>query len=253
VVRASCLRILGQREMSVASVNVVDPARRPRAASRWHAAYVAVCARFWGEPALRQPHKSQPTCYLIDGLIVFPLNDFPHSPVVPCRGFGYFLRMTRTGIGFDAHRLVAGRLLIIGGVEIPHDRGLLGHSDADVLVHAIMDALLGAIADGDIGQHFPPTDPCWKNASSIGMLRLVAARLQARGWQVVNVDSTVQAEAPRLAPHIPRMRTCIAEALGIDVARISVKATTTEGLGAVGRCEGITAMAVAAVLQADAS
>ena len=136
----------------------------------------------------------------------------------------------------------------MGGVEIPYELGLLGHSDADVLVHAIMDALLGAIADGDIGQHFPPSDARWKDASSLGLLRLVAARLQTLGWQVVNIDSTVQAEAPQLAPHIPRMRALIADALGVEVTCISVKATTTEGLGAIGRREGINAMAIATVI-----
>ena len=161
--------------------------------------------------------------------------------------------MTRTGIGFDTHRLVACRPLIIGGVEIPHERGLLGHSDADVLVHAIMDALLGAIADGDIGQHFPSGDARWKDANSIELLRLVLVRVRSQGWQVVNVDATVLAEAPRLAPYISRMRACMAEALGVEVTRVSVKATTTEGLGAMGRREGISAMAVATVAQAVAS
>ena len=134
--------------------------------------------------------------------------------------------MTRTGIGFDAHRLVAGRRLMIGGVEIPHERGLLGHSDADVLAHAVMDALLGAIADGDIGQHFPPSDPCWKDADSIALLRQVTARVHSQGWQVSNVDATVLAESPRLAPHIPRMRERMAEAIGVTPAQVSVKATT---------------------------
>ena len=160
--------------------------------------------------------------------------------------------MTRTGIGFDTHRLVTGRPLIIGGVEISHERGLLGHSDADVLVHAVMDALLGAIADGDIGQHFPPGDARWKDANSIELLGLVLTRVRAHGWQVVNVDSTVLAEAPRLAPHISRMRARMAEALGVDVARVSVKATTNEGLGAIGRREGISAMAVATVIPMEA-
>ena len=160
--------------------------------------------------------------------------------------------MTRTGIGFDAHRLVACRRLVIGGVEIPHERGLLGHSDADVLAHAVMDALLGAIADGDIGQHFPPSDPCWKDADSIALLRQVTARVHSQGWQVSNVDATVLAESPRLAPHIPRMRERMAEAIGVTPAQVSVKATTTEGLGAVGRREGISAMAVATVTKAVA-
>jgi len=165
----------------------------------------------------------------------------------------YLIRMTRTGIGFDAHRLVAGRPLILGGVTIPHDRGLLGHSDADVLTHAILDALLGAAADGDIGQHFPPSDARWKGANSIDLLRQVVARLRKRGWGTVNVDATVLAEAPRLAPHVPRMRAILAEALDVAPARVSVKATTTEGMGAVGRREGISAMAVATLTRAKVS
>lgn len=161
--------------------------------------------------------------------------------------------MTRTGIGFDTHQLVACRPLIIGGVTIPHERGLLGHSDADVLAHAIMDALLGAIADGDIGQHFPPGEDRWKDANSMELLRLVVSRVLAHGWQVVNVDSTVLAEVPRLSPHIPLMRVCLADAIGVDRSRISVKATTNEGLGAIGRREGISAMAVATVTTREAS
>ena len=156
--------------------------------------------------------------------------------------------MTRTGIGFDTHCLVACRPLILGGVEISHERGLLGHSDADVLTHAIMDALLGAIADGDIGRHFPPGEARWKDANSIALLRLVVERLHTQGWRVVNVDSTVLAEAPRLASHIPHMRTCLAGALGVEPSAVSVKATTNEGLGAIGRGEGISAMAVATVI-----
>jgi 2-C-methyl-D-erythritol 2,4-cyclodiphosphate synthase len=156
--------------------------------------------------------------------------------------------MTRTGIGFDTHVLVAGRPLIMGGVAIAHERGLLGHSDADVLTHAVMDALLGAIADGDIGQHFPPSEARWKDANSIALLRQVVARLHSQGWLVGNVDATVLAEAPRLAPHIPGMRACLAEALRVEIQQVSVKATTNEGLGAIGRREGISAMAVATVV-----
>ena len=133
--------------------------------------------------------------------------------------------MHRTGIGFDTHRLVEGRALTLGGVRIPHATGLLGHSDADVLTHAIMDALLGAVADGDIGQHFPDTDPRWKDADSLALLRQVVARLAARGWRVGNVDATILAEAPRLAPHIPRMRERLADALGLPAGAVSVKAT----------------------------
>ena len=155
--------------------------------------------------------------------------------------------MQRTGIGYDIHRLVAGRPLILGGVEIPHPMGLLGHSDADVLTHAIMDALLGAVADGDIGRHFPDSDPRWQGADSLALLRQVVARLAANGWRVGNVDATVLAEAPRLAPHIATMRARLADSMGIPVTNVSVKATTVEGLGAIGRREGIAALAVTTV------
>lgn len=157
--------------------------------------------------------------------------------------------MTRTGIGFDAHRLMAGRRLVLGGVEIPHNAGLLGHSDADVLTHAIMDALLGAVGDGDIGGHFSDRDPRWKDADSLMLLRRVVARVRAQGWQVVNTDATVLAEAPRLSPHVPLMRARLAETMGIAPDSVSVKATTVEGMGAIGRREGISAMAVATVEQ----
>ncbi len=155
--------------------------------------------------------------------------------------------MQRTGIGYDTHRLAEGRALVLGGVKIPHALGLLGHSDADVLTHAVMDALLGAVADGDIGKHFPDTDARWKDADSLDLLRQVIARLSTRGWRVGNVDATVMAEAPRLAPHIADMRARLAEALGVTPEAVSVKATTVEGLGAIGRGEGIAAMAVATV------
>ena len=155
--------------------------------------------------------------------------------------------MTRTGIGFDTHCLVAGRRLVLGGVEIPHERGLLGHSDADVLTHALMDALLGAVADGDIGQHFSDRDARWKDADSVALLRQVVSRLRTLGWRVANTDVTVLAEAPRLAPHVPAMRARLAAALEVGEAQVSVKATTVEGLGAIGRREGISAMAVATV------
>ncbi len=157
------------------------------------------------------------------------------------------VRMIRTGIGFDAHRLAAGRRLVVGGVDIPHDRGLEGHSDADVLAHALMDALLGAVADGDIGHHFPPSDARWKDADSMALLQQVAGRLRTAGWGIVNTDATVLAEAPRLAPFIAAMRQNLARAMSIDVQAVSVKATTVEGMGAIGRREGISAMAVATV------
>ncbi|MGH2531873.1 MAG: 2-C-methyl-D-erythritol 2,4-cyclodiphosphate synthase [Thermomicrobiales bacterium] len=151
----------------------------------------------------------------------------------------------RSGIGYDAHRFAEGRALVLGGVRIPHSRGLAGHSDADVLLHAIADAILGAAALGDIGQHFPPSDPAFKDAESRDLLARVRALVAARGFAVVNVDATVIAEAPRIGPHVPAMRRVIAEALGIAEDAVGVKATTNEGMGFVGREEGIAALAVA--------
>ena len=150
----------------------------------------------------------------------------------------------RVGQGFDVHRLAAGRRLVIGGVEIEHDQGLLGHSDADVLLHAICDALLGAAGLGDIGKHFPDTDARYKGIDSRELLRQVAILLEDRGRRVVNVDATIIAEAPRMAPHIPKMVANIAADLGIEPHYVNVKATTTEGLGFAGRGEGIAAQAV---------
>jgi 2-C-methyl-D-erythritol 2,4-cyclodiphosphate synthase len=150
----------------------------------------------------------------------------------------------RIGTGFDVHALAAGRKLIIGGVEIPFDRGLAGHSDADVLLHAICDALLGAAALGDIGSHFPDTDPRYAGISSRDLLHQVADLLLAGGWRIVNLDTTIIAQAPRMAPHIPRMRENIAADLGMAVADVNVKAKTAEKLGAIGRGEGIAAEAV---------
>jgi len=150
----------------------------------------------------------------------------------------------RIGQGFDAHALVAGRKLIIGGVEIPHDKGLAGHSDADVLIHALCDALLGAAALGDIGAHFPDSDARYKGIDSRRLLREVAALLARNRYRVVNVDATVIAQAPRMAPHIAAMRANLASDLGIEVEAVSVKAKTTERLGFVGRGEGIAAEAV---------
>jgi len=151
----------------------------------------------------------------------------------------------RIGNGFDVHAFAAGRPLVIGGVTIPHDKGLAGHSDADVLLHAIADALLGALALGDIGQHFPDADARWKGADSRVLLRHVAALVAGRGYRVGNVDATVIAEAPRIAPHAATMRANIAADLGCAVDRVSIKATTTERLGFTGRGEGIAAQAVA--------
>ncbi len=153
----------------------------------------------------------------------------------------------RIGTGYDVHKLVEGRKLIIGGVEIPHEKGLLGHSDADVLVHAIMDALLGAAALGDIGKHFPDKDPKYKGADSLMLMREVRQILDENGFKIENVDSTIIAQAPKMSPHIEEMRRKIAEALGIDVSQVSVKATTEERLGFTGRGEGISAQAVALI------
>jgi len=155
--------------------------------------------------------------------------------------------MLRIGQGYDVHRLAEGRRLVLGGVEIPSPVGCVGHSDADALAHAIMDALLGALALGDIGQHFPNTDPAYAGADSIALLGRVVALLAEHGARVVNVDATVIVEAPKLAPHIPGMRRRLAAALGVGEGDVSVKATTAEGLGAFGRGEGIAAHAVALV------
>lgn len=150
----------------------------------------------------------------------------------------------RIGHGYDVHRLVAGRRLILGGVEIPHETGLLGHSDADVLLHAISDAILGAIGEGDIGKHFPDTDPAYKGVSSIGLLRQVMLLAKDKGYRIGNLDATIVAQKPKLAPYIAQMRENIAAALGADSEQINVKATTTEELGFAGREEGIAAYAV---------
>lgn len=150
----------------------------------------------------------------------------------------------RIGHGFDVHAFAEGRRLVIGGVDIPHDRGLLGHSDADVLIHAICDALLGAAGLGDIGRHFPDTDVRFKGADSRELLRHVVALLRERGWRVGNVDATIIAQAPRMAPHIPAMARYVAADCGVEEGAVNVKATTTERLGFTGRGEGIAAEAV---------
>ena len=155
--------------------------------------------------------------------------------------------MTTTGLGYDIHRFAEGRALVLGGVEIPHDRGLEGHSDADVLSHAIADAVLGAIGEQDIGHHFPNTDPSIRGISSLEILEKAANLARARGARINSVDATVIAEAPKIAPHVFVMRERIAAAHGLPAARVAVKATTNEGLGAIGRGEGIAAMAVASV------
>ena len=152
--------------------------------------------------------------------------------------------MMRIGHGYDVHKLVENRKLIIGGVDIPHEKGLLGHSDADVLLHAIADALLGATALGDIGKLFPDSDPKLKNADSLVLLKKVATRIYCAGYRIVNIDSTVLAQEPKLAPHILKMRANISHALDIDIGCVSVKATTEEGLGFSGEKLGIAAHAV---------
>ena len=153
----------------------------------------------------------------------------------------------RIGHGYDVHRLAEGRRLILGGVDIPWERGLLGHSDADVLTHAVMDALLGAAGLGDIGQHFPDTDPAYAGADSLKLLEHVAGLLRERGFVVGNVDATVLAQRPKLAPHIPQMRDNLARTMGVDPSRINIKATTEEGLGFTGSGEGMAAHAVALI------
>ena len=153
----------------------------------------------------------------------------------------------RIGHGYDVHRLVAGRRLILGGVEIPYESGLLGHSDADVLTHALMDALLGAAALGDIGQHFPDSDPAYAGADSLELLRRVCILLRNAGYRISNADCTVIAQAPKLKPYIAQMRSNLAAACGVDADQISVKATTEELLGFTGRGEGISAHAVALI------
>ena len=151
----------------------------------------------------------------------------------------------RTGIGYDIHPFEQGRPLVLGGVTIPHEAGLAGHSDADVLAHALIDALLGAAALGDIGRHFPPDDPSYRDANSLDLLRRAVELVAKAGYQAVNVDATVIAEAPKLSSHIDAMRAALADALGLDVGAVSVKATSSERLGPVGRGEGIAALAVA--------
>lgn len=153
----------------------------------------------------------------------------------------------RVGMGYDVHRLTVGRKLILGGVEIPWEKGLLGHSDADVLVHAVMDALLGAAALGDIGKHFPDTDPAYEGISSIRLLEHVGKLLEEHGYVIENIDATIIAQRPKMLPHIPQMRDNIAAALNIEEDQVNVKATTEEGLGFTGSGEGISSQAICAI------
>ncbi len=157
----------------------------------------------------------------------------------------------RIGMGYDVHRLVEGRPLILGGVTIPHETGLLGHSDADCLTHAIMDSLLGAAALGDIGKHFPDTDPKYEGADSIALLRIVTEMLNKEGYIIGNVDATIIAQRPKMAPHIPGMRKILAEAMQIEIDRVNIKATTEEGLGFTGHQEGITCQSIALLETVD--
>ncbi|MGM9535765.1 MAG: 2-C-methyl-D-erythritol 2,4-cyclodiphosphate synthase [Intestinibacter sp.] len=157
----------------------------------------------------------------------------------------------RVGIGYDVHKLVEGRKLILGGVEIAHEKGLLGHSDADVLVHAIMDAMLGALALGDIGKHFPDTDPKYKGADSIKLLEFVNNLIISKGYKVNNIDSIIIAQAPKMAPHILKMRENISKAIGVDIDSVNVKATTEEGLGFTGNKEGISSQAICSLIKVD--
>jgi 2-C-methyl-D-erythritol 2,4-cyclodiphosphate synthase len=159
--------------------------------------------------------------------------------------------MILTGIGYDSHRLLADRRLVIGGVEIPHERGLQGHSDADVLAHAVIDALLGAAGLGDIGEHYPDTEERWREADSIELLQAIVSEVLADGLEIINVDCTVVMEEPKLGPHRAAIRERLARALGLDMRRVNVKASTGEGIGFVGRGEGVAALAVASLQSAD--
>lgn len=153
----------------------------------------------------------------------------------------------RVGMGYDVHRLVPGRKLVLGGVTIPFEKGLLGHSDADVLVHAICDALLGAAGMGDIGQHFPDSDIRYKDVRSLNLLETTAAMLRQNGFQIINIDTTIVAQAPRLSGFRPEMQKNVAEAAGIPFESVNIKATTTEGMGSIGREEGMSAMCIALI------
>lgn len=154
----------------------------------------------------------------------------------------------RVGLGYDVHRLVGERDLILGGVKIPYEKGLLGHSDADVLLHAIMDALLGAAALGDIGKHFPDTDPAYKGISSIKLLQYVGELLERENYQIINIDATIIAQKPKMAPHIPQMVKNVAETLKIETSQVNIKATTEEGLGFTGTGEGISSQAICSLM-----
>ena len=218
---------LGQRTYAVApAVPVTDTDRRLLCCG---AAWQGCLLDTWMAGKYQDHHAGGPVC----------------GGAVPASAGGAGMIDLRIGHGYDVHRLVEGRPLILGGVTIPYERGLLGHSDADVLAHAVMDALLGAAALGDIGGMFPDSDERWRDADSLHLLEQVAARLAETGWEVGNVDATVLAQAPKLAPYIPEMRRRMANAMGIDAAQVSVKATTEEHLGFTGAGEGMACHAVA--------
>ena len=157
----------------------------------------------------------------------------------------------RVGLGYDVHKLVEGRKLIIGGVNVPHEKGLLGHSDADVLIHAVMDSILGALALGDIGKHFPDTDEKYKGADSMKLLEFVYNLINEKGYGICNIDCTIKAQSPKMAPHIQNMRENIAKALNTSIENINVKATTEEGLGFTGAKEGIAAQSICLLVKVD--
>ena len=157
----------------------------------------------------------------------------------------------RVGLGYDVHKLVEGRKLIIGGVNVPHEKGLLGHSDADVLIHAVMDSILGALALGDIGKHFPDTDERYKGADSMKLLKCVNDLINEKGYEINNIDSIIIAQSPKMAPHIQNMRENIAKALNTSIENINVKATTEEGLGFTGAKEGIAAQSICLLVKVD--
>jgi len=188
---------------------------------------------------------------MLSAPIAHPYNSI--EALLAVRKSGIVAPMIRTGIGYDSHRLTEGRRLVIGGVAIPHCCGLAGHSDADVLIHALCDALLGAVADGDIGQHFSDRDAQWKDADSTLLLRRVSDRLMQAGWRILNTDATVVYGIHALVAYVPAMRARLAEVMGIEPSRVSVKAKSNEGMDAVGRREGIVAMAVATVCRTSAT
>jgi 2-C-methyl-D-erythritol 2,4-cyclodiphosphate synthase len=193
---------------------------------------------------MSEPPPPPPSTAIDDPEVDLASLASPPSPLAPRPS-----SLPRVGIGLDVHALTPGRKLVLGGVEIPHEAGLAGHSDGDALVHAVIDALLGAAARGDIGQWFPSSDARWAGADSLEMLRTVVDALRGEGWQIGNVDATVVAQRPRIGPHISAMRERLAVVLGVPVDAVSVKATTTDHLGALGRAEGIAAQAVSLLVR----